>query len=106
MARQEIKLELLLGRQVYALNGRVIGRLEDVCAEVNQETASVNEYLIGTYAIFVRLSAWEIGRAVLGLLGSSIKSGYRVRWNQLDLTDPAHPKLTCPVSELSPFEVD
>jgi len=25
-----------------------------------------------------------------------------VRWDQIDLTDPRHPKLTCPVSELEP----
>jgi sporulation protein YlmC with PRC-barrel domain len=106
MARQEIHLELLLGKRVYALNGRAIGRLEEVRAELHQGTASVNEFLVGSYAIFERLSAWEIGRAVLGLFGSVIKSGYRIRWNQIDFTDPEHPKLTCQVSELRSLEVE
>jgi sporulation protein YlmC with PRC-barrel domain len=106
MARQEIHLELLMGKRVYALNGRAIGRLEEVRAEVHQGVASVNEFLVGTSAIFERLSAWEIGRAMLGLFGSWIKSGYSVKWNQIDLTDPERPKLTCPVSELFPLEVD
>jgi hypothetical protein len=26
--------------------------------------------------------------------------GYRVRWDQLDLSDQEHPRLTCPVEEL------
>ena len=46
MRRQEIHLELLLGNQVYALNGRAIGRVEEVCAELDQGAASVNEFLV------------------------------------------------------------
>jgi sporulation protein YlmC with PRC-barrel domain len=41
MARQEIHVELLLGKRVYALNGRAIGRVEEVCAELHRGTASV-----------------------------------------------------------------
>jgi len=106
MARQEIHLELLLGKRVYALNGRAIGRVEEVRAELHQGSASVSEFLVGSYAIFERLSAWEIGRAVLGLFGSVIKSGYRIRWEQIDFTDPQRPTLTCHVSELSPLEMN
>jgi len=105
MARQEIHLELLLGKRVYALNGRSIGHLEEVCVQLQQGVATVNEFEVGTYALFERLSAWQIGRAILGLFGSLIKSGYSVKWNQLDLGDPNHPKLTCPVTELSPLKV-
>ena len=106
MARQEIHLELLLGRRVYALNGRTIGRLEDARAEVHQGAATVNEFVVGTYGFFERLSAWEIGRAVLALFGSLKESGYIVKWNQIDFTDPDRPKLTCHVSELAPLELD
>jgi sporulation protein YlmC with PRC-barrel domain len=106
MARQEIHLELLLGKRVYALNGRSIGRLEEVSVELQQGIATVNEFEVGTYALFDRLGAWQIGRAVLGLFGSLIKSGYSVKWDQLDLSDPERPKLTCSVNELSPLKVD
>jgi sporulation protein YlmC with PRC-barrel domain len=106
MARQEIHLELLLGKQVYALNGRAIGRLEEVCAELHEGDASVNEFLVGKYAILERLSAWEIGRAVLGVFGSWIKSGYRIKWDQIDFTNPERPTLTCQVTELERLEVD
>jgi sporulation protein YlmC with PRC-barrel domain len=106
MSRQEIHLELMLGKRVYALNGRNIGRLEEVCAEVHEGVATVEKFLVGTYAICERLSAWEIGRTIMGLLGSRIKSGYCVRWDQIDLSDPKRLKLTCQVSELSPLEVN
>lgn len=106
MARQEIHLELLLGKRVYAQNGRAIGRLEEVCVELNHGDATVNEFEVGSYALFERLAAWEIGRAVLGLFGSLIKSGYSVKWNQLDLSDPERPKLNCSVTELAPLRVD
>ena len=98
MARQEIHLELLLGKRVYAQNGRAIGRLEEVCVELNHGDATVNEFEVGSYALFERLAAWEIGRAVLGLFG--------VKWNQLDLSDPERPKLNCSVTELAPLKVD
>ncbi|HEX3282831.1 MAG TPA: hypothetical protein VHR36_16460 [Pyrinomonadaceae bacterium] len=106
MTRQEIQLELLLGKRVYALNGRSIGRLEEVCVELKEGIATVNEFEVGTYAVLERLSAWAIGRAVLGLFGSLIKSGYSVKWNQLDLSDPERPKLNCSVTELAPLKVD
>lgn len=106
MARQEIHLELLLGKQVYALNGRAIGRLEEVCVELKQGVATVTEFEVGAYALFERLSAWQIGRAVLGLFGSVFKSGYSVKWNQLDLSNPERPSLLCSVKELTSLKVD
>jgi sporulation protein YlmC with PRC-barrel domain len=106
MTRQEIHLELLMGKRVYALNGRAIGRLEEVRAEIHDGVASVTEFEVGTYALFERLSALEMGRAILSLFGSWIKSGYSVKWNQIDFADPDRPKLTCSVSELTPLEVD
>jgi len=35
-------------------------------------------------------------RMILGLRGG----GYVARWDQLDLSDPERPRLTCPVEEL------
>ncbi len=101
MARKEVHIELLLGKPVYALNGRQIGRLEEVRAEIDSGEAFVNEFLIGTYAVFERLAAWEIGRTFLGLFGSLLKTGHSIRWDQLDLSDPKHLRLTCEVSDLS-----
>lgn len=101
MKRQEIHLELLLGKRVFALNGKPIGRLEEVRAELNARGhCFVTEFLIGSYAFLERLSAWRMGRAILRTLHVRRKEGYRVRWEQLDLSDPRRPTLMCEVNDL------
>jgi sporulation protein YlmC with PRC-barrel domain len=101
MAESTVNLELLLSRAVTATNGRRIGRLEEIRAEERDGECVVTEYLVGRYAAFERLSAWPIGRSVLGALGLGRREGYRIRWDQLDISDAAHPRLLCPVEELA-----
>jgi sporulation protein YlmC with PRC-barrel domain len=104
MKQQEIHLELLIGKRVFALNGRSIGRLEEVRAELNARGyCFVTEFLIGSYAFLERLAAWRMGRALMRTLHLRRKEGYRVRWEQLDLSDPRHPQLVCEVEELAPL---
>jgi sporulation protein YlmC with PRC-barrel domain len=96
----EIHIELLLGTQVVDSEGRSVGRLEEVLAEPQGEELVVTEYLLGSYAIIERLSAWTIGRALLDLFGVGTREGYRVPWDKLDLSDPVRPRLTCSLDEL------
>jgi sporulation protein YlmC with PRC-barrel domain len=104
MKKQEIHLELLLGKRVFALNGQSIGRLEEVRAELNTRGyCFVTEFLVGSYAFLERLAAWRMGRAIMRTLHLRQKSGYRVRWEQLDLSDPRRPRLVCEVEELVPL---
>ena len=100
MKRQEIHLELLIGKRVFALNGRPLGRLEEVRAELNNRgDCFVSEFLVGSYAVLERLSLWRIGRAILRTVRVR-KQGYRIHWEQLDLSDPQRPQLRCEVEEL------
>ena len=100
----EVHLELLLGRRVRDRRGRACGRLEVVIAEEKDGECVVREYLIGRSALIERLSAWHVGLSVLRLFGAkSAASGYRVPWDKLDLSDPAHPLLRCAVDELETF---
>ena len=102
MKRQEIHLELLIGKQVFALNGRPLGRVEEVRAELNNRgSCFVTEFLLGSYAVLERLSAWRMGRTIMRTLRLRRKEGYRVRWEQLDLSDPRRPQLKCEVDELT-----
>jgi sporulation protein YlmC with PRC-barrel domain len=104
MAAREINVESLLSRRVYALNGKCIGRIEEVRAETRRGECLVTEYLVGVYALFERLAASPIGRAILRTLRMRRRDGgYRVAWNQLDLSDPEKPRLRCSVSELNPI---
>ncbi len=102
MSGQYIHVELLLGEKVFALNGLAIGRLEEIRTQVNKGHFFASEFLVGKYAMLERLAAWRIGRAMLRVLGKR-EGGYRVRWNQIDLSNPAHPRVLCDVDELLPM---
>lgn len=92
MSGREVALELLLGRRVWAKNGRSIGRLEEVRAEKHGSGYVVREYHIGPAALFERLSC------TLRLPWAA--RGYVARWDQLDVGDAKRPVLLCPVDEL------
>ena len=104
MAASAIHIELLLGRRVLGLDGEPVGRIEEVCAEPRGGDLAITEYHVGAYAALERLSASLIGWATLGLLRPRQGGGHRVPWDKLDLSDPEHPRLTCPVAELSRLE--
>ena len=103
MAKRQIHAELLLGQKVLALNGRSIGRLEEIRTTKDRGNYFVSEFLVGNYAVLERLSAWSIGRALLHIFGAKRDEGYRIRWDQLDLSDPKRPQLLCDVDELLPL---
>jgi len=93
-ARREVHVGSLLGRQVLAGNNRPIGRLEEFRVETGADGCTVSEYVIGVGGLAERL-----GVGVKLLIGRRV--GTRVaRWDQLDISDPHHPRLTCPVEEL------
>ncbi len=92
----EVRLELLLGRAVLDRDGRSIGHLQEVRAESRDGRMVVTSYLIGTRALLERLSV-EVWRAHAG----GVSSGYAARWDQLDLSDPRTPRLTCDVADLA-----
>lgn len=99
----EVHLDHLIGRRVLGLNGRPVGRLEEVKAEIKDDECLVSEYHVGSYAAFERLSALSIGRTVLKLFRLA-KGGYRVPWDQLDVSEPARLRLRCRVGDLKPLE--
>jgi sporulation protein YlmC with PRC-barrel domain len=104
MAKNEIHVELLLGRRVRALNGHSIGHLEEVQAEEIRGRYFVKEFHVGAYASLERLAALSIGRAILRVFGIRKKrGGFRVPWDKLDLSDPKVPRLLCAVDELKPI---
>jgi sporulation protein YlmC with PRC-barrel domain len=104
MSKRQLHVELLLGEKVLAMNGVPIGRLEEIRTEVNRGHFYVTEFLVGSYAMLERLAAWRIGRAVLRVVGAQRKEGYRIRWDQLDLSDPQQLRLMCEVDELMPLK--
>jgi sporulation protein YlmC with PRC-barrel domain len=89
------RLDRLLGRRVLARNNRRIGRLEEFRAESRGTECVITDYVIGVAGLFERLGVGV--RLVLGLRRGS---GYVAHWDQIDISDPEHPRLTCSVEQL------
>jgi hypothetical protein len=93
--KAECRVELLLGRKVRGEDGGVIGRIEELRAEREGDYYVVTEFHLGPTALIEALAVRHLGFTFPGRV-----HGYRVRWDQLDLSDQDHPHLTCPVEEL------
>jgi hypothetical protein len=90
----ELHLDRLLGRPVLAGNNQRVGRLEEFRAETRGTELVITDYVIGVAGLSERLG--------LGfkLLFGMKRSGYVARWDQIDISDPKYPRLTCPVDQL------
>ncbi len=91
--RHLVTVQDLLGRRVYDVTGRPAGRIEEMRADRHGDDYTVTKFLLGSGALFER---WSIVRR---LLGRKLRT-YVVRWDQLDLSRPEKPSLTCRVDDL------
>ena len=91
----KLRLDRLVGREVYTANHRRLGRLHEFRAERQGSAWAITEYVIGAAGLMERL-----GLGVRLVLGFERPGGYIARWDQLDFSNPDRPTLTCSVSEL------
>jgi hypothetical protein len=91
----EVRLDRLVGREVYTGNHRRLGRLEEFRAERRGTGWVITEYVIGAAGLLERL-----GLGVRLIVGIKRAAGYVARWDQLDLSNPRRPTLTCAVEDL------
>lgn len=96
---RKVQLDSFLGRVVHAGNNRPVGRIEEFHAEQAGDELRVVEVVIGAAGLIERMSG---GLKVL--LGKH-PGGRIARWDQIDLTEPEHPRLRCSVDELRKLEV-
>jgi hypothetical protein len=90
-----LRLDRLLGRKVLTRNNRALGRLEEFRAERQGTSWIVTGYVIGPAGLLERLG---LGAGLV--LGFKRSNGYVARWDQLDLSHPERPRLTCSADEL------
>jgi hypothetical protein len=88
-----VRFEDLLGRTVLAGNGRSVGRIEEVRVARHDGEYQVVAYLLGTRAVLER---WSVVQSVFGIKGRKLIA----RWNQMDISNPERPILTCPLAEI------
>ena len=90
-----VRLDRLVGRTVYTMDGCRVGRLEECTVRRRAEEWFISEYMIGVIGLLERL-----GVGFRLIVGRSGGGGYIARWDQLDLSDPDCPRLTCPIDAL------
>lgn len=101
-----LHVELLLGRRVVARDGTSVGRIEEVRAARLGSDVVVTEYHVGTAAMLERLSALAMRLSPMSAGRKSWRKGFRIPWEQLDLSDPRRPLLRCAIEELQPLDPD
>ncbi len=105
MSAREILLSDLIGRTVHDADGRAIGRIEELRAEIELHEHG-NEYVvcefhIGAFGAFTAFAGSRFARVAMQRLGRW--SGYRtssIPWELMDLSDPEHPRARRKKSEL------
>ena len=97
----ELHLELLLGRRVRDPFGQVVGRVEEFRADWQDGELVVTEFHVGPAAMLERLAMSATRLPLLRLIPSAARKGYRIRWDQIDLSDPRHVRTTVPRDRLA-----
>jgi hypothetical protein len=92
----ELRLDLVVGRVVRDVDGATVGRLADVVARREDGALVVATYIVGPHAWIHRFAIHGLGWRLWGLAWF-----YRVNWDQMNLSDTYHPRLTCRRDELT-----
>ena len=99
MASREVHVELLLGSRVRDVDGEKVGRLEELHVDVVDGESVVTEFHIGSAALVERIAGFVRQLPFFGIL-PNVRSEYRVRWEDLDITNPREPRLRIPRAAL------
>ncbi|CAD6563054.1 hypothetical protein ACFQ3P_41475 [Paraburkholderia sabiae] len=92
----QINIDLLVGQRVLTREGVTLGRIEAIKIVRDRDAWLVSEFHIGPGALLERLA--------IGLLPGLLREAMerrarshrqRISWNQIDLSDPRHPRLVC-----------
>lgn len=98
MTAHEILLHHLVGRTVHDVNGERVGRIHELCAEIavheQGNVYEVREFHIGIVGWLEGLLGGRFARQVARTLWRHANTPYVVSWQQMDLADPLHPRLT------------
>jgi hypothetical protein len=96
---EPVRLDRLIGRKILTGNNRRLGRLEECRAERMGDAWVITEWVIGSAGLLERL-----GFGVRMILGVRAGRSFVARWDQVDISDPERPRLTCSMDELKRAE--
>jgi hypothetical protein len=92
---QVTPVDRLVGRRVVDSDGKSAGRIEEFRVEVRGADWLITEYVLGVAGLLERLNV-----GVSLVVGRSTKARVAAA-GQMDISDPAHPRLLCRRTELS-----
>jgi len=106
MSATELRLSDLTGRVVRDVDGRKVGRIEELFAELEQHEDGndyvVTEFHVGTFGPLETVGGGELLRHLLARVGRLVGyKTYRVPWDCVDLSDPGRPRLTLRKDQLA-----
>ena len=103
----ELRVGLLVGRRVRDVNGRMVGRIEDLHTEHHEGVLEVKTFLVGGTGLIARLDVPLVHNSILRVITWAYEklkgghpAGYAVSWRHMDLSDPLHPRTTVPREQL------
>lgn len=105
MSPRTVALDDLLGRAVHDVDGRRIGRIEELEAEIVLERGG-NDYVVTRFGVgrWGAFDAIATGRIVQQLVRRITRATsyvhYDIPWQWMDLSDLAHPRVKRPEREL------
>jgi hypothetical protein len=102
---REVALHHLLGRTVRDPNGRKVGRIEELRAEIELHEQGndyvVTEFHVGSFGAAESLGGAHFARQLLHRLGRLAPyDSHLIPWDRLDLTDPRNPRALDTVEQL------
>jgi hypothetical protein len=95
-----VAVQEIVGQRVIDPDGCIAGRIESIRAEKIGPRCVIHEYHLGTEAFLSR-----IGASTVHLFGISTRLKLlRVPWQDMDFSDPHHPRLRCTIEELKAMQ--
>jgi hypothetical protein len=99
-SHRELQYELLLSRKVTDSEGKTMGRLEEASAAMVGGECVVLDFHVGGFSGLERLgNVTLISRLIRTLGGGRFYRTFVVPADQLDLSDPRHPRARRPMDE-------
>ena len=93
MSTREIQVQHLLGRKARDIDGRLVGRVEELLVKNENGEFVVLEYHLGPAAWLERITGAAGQLPLFKHLSRNSRVEYRVRWDLMDLTDLDHPRV-------------
>jgi sporulation protein YlmC with PRC-barrel domain len=97
---RELHLESLVGHRLRGADGKSLGRIEEIVADVRGTDWIVLEVHVGPGALLERLAELTSLVPLFGALHRRLNARHRVPWDRIDFTDPSRPRATVRRAEL------